>query len=174
MKAQAAIDMIREAYKRARSSRTPLHIVADASAGYRITPKVNPDDTVLFTDIVPPAWDDALETAKIKAFFEFSDAGPALQRVAEIAGKHPDAVDEIAEAVMRRYFDGIGGMWCVNAGYGRREIAEAMAEQCCAQAFASFWRVRPCTAWALPPREPCVSQARPPMCDVKRWKPPLW
>ena len=107
MKAQAAIDMIREAYKRARSSRTPLHIVADASAGYRITPKVNPDDTVLFTDIVPPAWDDALETAKIKAFFEFSDAGPALQRVAEIAGKHPDAVDEIAEAVMRRYFDGI-------------------------------------------------------------------
>lgn len=29
----------------------------------------------------------------------------------------------------RRYFDGIGGMWCVNAGYGRREIAETMAEQ---------------------------------------------
>jgi putrescine---pyruvate transaminase len=29
----------------------------------------------------------------------------------------------------KRYFDGIGGMWCVNVGYGRREIAEAMAEQ---------------------------------------------
>ena len=29
----------------------------------------------------------------------------------------------------RRYFDGIGGMWCVNAGYGRKEIAETMAEQ---------------------------------------------
>jgi len=29
----------------------------------------------------------------------------------------------------RRYFDGIGGLWCVNAGYGREEIVEAIAEQ---------------------------------------------
>jgi len=29
----------------------------------------------------------------------------------------------------KRYFDGIAGMWCVNVGYGRKEIAEAMAEQ---------------------------------------------
>ena len=35
----------------------------------------------------------------------------------------------VTDAHGRRYFDGIGGMWCVNAGYGRREIAEAMAEQ---------------------------------------------
>ncbi|NIB41082.1 aminotransferase [Pseudomaricurvus alkylphenolicus] len=28
-----------------------------------------------------------------------------------------------------RYLDGIGGLWCVNIGYGRTEIAEAMAEQ---------------------------------------------
>jgi len=28
-----------------------------------------------------------------------------------------------------RYLDGIGGLWCVNVGYGRREIAEAMAAQ---------------------------------------------
>lgn len=35
----------------------------------------------------------------------------------------------VRDAHGRRYFDGIGGMWCVNAGYGRREIAEAMAEQ---------------------------------------------
>lgn len=28
-----------------------------------------------------------------------------------------------------RYLDGIGGLWCVNVGYGRREIAQAMAEQ---------------------------------------------
>jgi adenosylmethionine-8-amino-7-oxononanoate aminotransferase len=28
-----------------------------------------------------------------------------------------------------RYLDGIGGLWCVNVGYGRKEIAEAMAEQ---------------------------------------------
>jgi adenosylmethionine-8-amino-7-oxononanoate aminotransferase len=29
----------------------------------------------------------------------------------------------------RRYLDGIGGLWCVNAGYGRAEIGQAMAEQ---------------------------------------------
>ncbi len=35
----------------------------------------------------------------------------------------------VKDAEGRRYFDGIGGMWCVNAGYGRKEIAQAMAEQ---------------------------------------------
>lgn len=27
------------------------------------------------------------------------------------------------------YLDGIGGMWCVNVGYGRKEIADVMAQQ---------------------------------------------
>ena len=29
----------------------------------------------------------------------------------------------------KRYLDGIGGMWCVNIGYGREELVEAMASQ---------------------------------------------
>jgi putrescine---pyruvate transaminase len=29
----------------------------------------------------------------------------------------------------KRYLDGIGGMWCVNIGYGRDELVDAMAEQ---------------------------------------------
>jgi putrescine aminotransferase len=29
----------------------------------------------------------------------------------------------------RRFLDGIGGMWCVNVGYGRDELADAMADQ---------------------------------------------
>lgn len=29
----------------------------------------------------------------------------------------------------KKYLDGLGGMWCVNVGYGRNEMAEAMAEQ---------------------------------------------
>ena len=28
-----------------------------------------------------------------------------------------------------RYLDGLAGLWCVNVGYGRRELAEAMREQ---------------------------------------------
>ena len=29
----------------------------------------------------------------------------------------------------QRYLDGLGGMWCVNVGYGRDELADVMAEQ---------------------------------------------
>src|SRR4051794_41886434 len=35
----------------------------------------------------------------------------------------------------KRYLDGIGGLWCVNVGYGRAEIAEAMAAQAMRMAF---------------------------------------
>src|SRR3569833_898180 len=29
----------------------------------------------------------------------------------------------------KRYLDGIGGLWCVNAGYGRKEIEDAITTQ---------------------------------------------
>ena len=29
----------------------------------------------------------------------------------------------------KQYMDGIGGLWCVNIGYGREEMADAIAEQ---------------------------------------------
>src|SRR5258706_2542504 len=29
----------------------------------------------------------------------------------------------------KRYLDGIGGLWCVNMGYGREEIIQAMVDQ---------------------------------------------
>ncbi len=29
----------------------------------------------------------------------------------------------------KRYLDGVGGLWCVNIGYGRREMVEAIADQ---------------------------------------------
>ena len=35
----------------------------------------------------------------------------------------------VTDAEGNRYLDGIGGLWCVNVGYGRKEIAQAMAEQ---------------------------------------------
>lgn len=37
----------------------------------------------------------------------------------------------------RKYIDGISGLWVVNAGHGRREIAEAMAAQASKIAYAS-------------------------------------
>ena len=35
----------------------------------------------------------------------------------------------IFDASGQRYLDGIGGMWCVNIGYGVREMADTMARQ---------------------------------------------
>ena len=35
----------------------------------------------------------------------------------------------VTDASGRRYLDGIGGLWCVNIGYGRDEMAQAIAEQ---------------------------------------------
>ena len=34
----------------------------------------------------------------------------------------------IEDAQGRRYLDAVGGLWCVNAGYGRAELAQAMKE----------------------------------------------
>ncbi len=33
------------------------------------------------------------------------------------------------DAAGRRYLDGIGGLWCVNIGYGRQDMAQAIADQ---------------------------------------------
>jgi L-2,4-diaminobutyrate transaminase len=35
----------------------------------------------------------------------------------------------LEDAQGRRYLDGMAGLWCVNVGYGRTELAEAMGEQ---------------------------------------------
>ncbi|MER8579526.1 aminotransferase [Mesorhizobium sp. M1423] len=35
----------------------------------------------------------------------------------------------VFDAAGRRYLDGMGGLWCVNMGYGRDEICDAVAEQ---------------------------------------------
>lgn len=35
----------------------------------------------------------------------------------------------VSDVEGNKYLDGIGGLWCVNVGYGRKEIAQAMARQ---------------------------------------------
>lgn len=37
----------------------------------------------------------------------------------------------------KRYIDGVGGLWCVNIGYGREEMVEAVAEQTRKMAYAN-------------------------------------
>jgi len=54
-------------------------------------------------------------------FATFKDAGSLV--LAEADGAF------VIDSDGNRYLDGIGGLWCVNVGYGRKEIAQAMAEQ---------------------------------------------
>ena len=37
----------------------------------------------------------------------------------------------------KRYLDGVGGLWCVNIGYGREEMASAIADQALKMAYAN-------------------------------------
>ena len=39
----------------------------------------------------------------------------------------------------RRYLDAVGGMWCTNIGLGRKEMAQAIAEQAERLAFANYF-----------------------------------
>ncbi len=41
------------------------------------------------------------------------------------------------DAEGNRYLDGVGGLWCVNIGYGREEMAEVVAEQTLKLAYAN-------------------------------------
>ncbi|MCY4175785.1 MAG: aminotransferase [Acidimicrobiaceae bacterium] len=54
-------------------------------------------------------------------FAHWSDDGALV--IAESEGVY------VYDSDGRRYLDSQGGLWCVNAGYGRTEIADAMAEQ---------------------------------------------
>jgi putrescine aminotransferase len=43
----------------------------------------------------------------------------------------------VTDAEGREYLDGIGGMWCVNVGYGRNELAQVMADQAMQLAYSN-------------------------------------
>ncbi|RJF78279.1 aspartate aminotransferase family protein [Azospirillum cavernae] len=48
-----------------------------------------------------------------------------------------------------RILDGTAGLWCVNAGHGRREIADAIHRQACALDYASTFQVGHSGAFSL-------------------------
>jgi len=56
-----------------------------------------------------------------------------LMRVASAEGIH------VYDSAGKRYIDGPGGMWCVQIGYGRKDMAEAIARQVLAMPYTSPW-----------------------------------
>ena len=43
------------------------------------------------------------------------------------------------DAYGNKLIDGPGGMWCVNIGYGRKEMADAISEQIMNMTYSSPW-----------------------------------
>ena len=56
-----------------------------------------------------------------------------FMRVAAAEGIH------LWDSSGKRYIDGPGGMWCVQIGYGRKEMADAIARQAMQMPYASPW-----------------------------------
>lgn len=56
------------------------------------------------------------------ALAEHEQHGPAVVMVAGRGAR-------LSDSAGREYIDGMAGLWCVNVGYGRTEIADAMREQ---------------------------------------------
>jgi adenosylmethionine-8-amino-7-oxononanoate aminotransferase len=54
-------------------------------------------------------------------FSTFRETGSLI--LAEAKGAY------VVDSAGTRYLDGIGGLWCVNIGYGREEMAQALAQQ---------------------------------------------
>ncbi|MFO8125180.1 hypothetical protein [Yoonia sp.] len=47
------------------------------------------------------------------------------------------------DAKGKRYIDGPGGMWCMQIGFGRQEMADAIAAQVMQMPYASPWSLTP-------------------------------
>ena len=62
-------------------------------------------------------------------------AGPAADRTIACRGEGIYLYDPEG----RRYIDGPGGMWCMQIGYGRREMADAIADQVERLTYSSPW-----------------------------------
>ena len=64
---------------------------------------------------------------------EVSKAKPNFGIIAEGKGIH------LYDETGKKYIDGPGGMWCVNLGYGRHEIASAVSDQLLKLPYTSPW-----------------------------------
>ena len=77
--------------------------------------------------------------------------GETLQNLGSNERTVLDASDSVyvVDSDGNRLLDGPAGMWCVNAGYGRPEIIEAINEQLARLTYANPWAVANAPAAAL-------------------------
>jgi len=82
-----------------------------------------------------PTPDDLWQMDRDHALHPWTNFGPFEREGALVMDRGEGAW--LWDAEGRRYFDAVGGMWCTNIGLGRREMADAMAEQALKLGFAN-------------------------------------
>lgn len=70
-----------------------------------------------------PLW----EMDRAHALHPWTNFGPFEEKGSLVIAKGKDC--QLWDVDGREYFDAVGGMWCTNIGLGRREMANAIAEQ---------------------------------------------
>lgn len=76
---------------------------------------------------------NAMDRAHFLHPWQMFDVFPKEGALAIVSGKNC----HITDSDDNRYFDAVGGLWCNNIGLGRREMAEAIAEQAYKMAYAN-------------------------------------
>uniref|UniRef100_UPI00286A2A4C aminotransferase class III-fold pyridoxal phosphate-dependent enzyme n=1 Tax=Tabrizicola sp. TaxID=2005166 RepID=UPI00286A2A4C len=74
-----------------------------------------------------PAPKDLWEMDRAHALHPWTNFGPFEREGALVIARGEGAW--LWDAEGRRYFDAVGGLWCTNIGLGRREMADAIADQ---------------------------------------------
>lgn len=82
---------------------------------------------------LPPASQDAIAENTWLHFYQMEQLQDYSQQTVIVRGENARVWDQHG----REYIDALAGLFCVNAGYGRREIAEAVAQQLQQIAFVS-------------------------------------
>ena len=86
------------------------------------------NDTARTEDV--KAWD---QKHTIHPWHDFTAPPTPMTQIARAQGIY------LIDGAGNKMIDGPGGMWCVNIGYGRQEMADAIAEQVMEMTYASPW-----------------------------------
>ncbi len=115
------------------------------------------------SEIVEPGDDDAAELAKRHLVQPWPYAGSVGNEARALIGEGDGIY--ITDASGKRLIDGPAGMWCVNVGHRREELAKVMYDQAMAQIRLSIEKVS--TEASSTGRRPKRS-LRPPMIGAKK------
>ncbi len=79
--------------------------------------------------------EDLWEMDRAHALHPWTNFGPFEEKGALVITQGEGC--HLWDAAGRRYFDAVGGLWCTNIGLGRREMADAIADQAMKLAFSN-------------------------------------